>query len=47
MKSRETIVSETLTIIEQLSMFGVLKMWWVAKHLRRVEQEDRHPQPRA
>jgi len=39
MKSREVIVSETLAIIEQLSMFGVLKMWWVAKHLRKVELE--------
>lgn len=41
MQSRETIVSETLAIIEQLSMFGVLKMWWIAKHIRKIEQREK------
>lgn len=39
MKSREKVVSETLEIIEQLSMLGVLKMWWIAKHIHQVEKE--------
>lgn len=46
MQSRETIVSETLAIIEQLSMFGVLKVRWVAKHIRKVEQKEK-PRPKA
>lgn len=41
MQSRETIVSETLAIIEQLSMFGVLKIRWIAKHVRNVEQKEK------
>ena len=39
MKSREEMVSEIQAIAGELSMFGVLKMWWVAKHLRKVERE--------
>lgn len=46
MQSREMVVSEILAIIERLSMFGVIKIWWVAKHIRNVEQKKKL-QPKA
>lgn len=44
MKSREEIVAETVEIIKSLSMFGVLKIWWIAKYIRDKEKNPRCPE---
>lgn len=40
MESREIIVADVVQIAEELSMFGVLKLRWVARHLRKVELRE-------
>lgn len=40
-KSREEIVAEMVEIIKGLSMFGVLKIWWIAKYIR---DKEKNPQ---
>lgn len=38
MKTREEIIAETFAIAERLPMFGVLKLWWMAKHIQDTER---------
>lgn len=41
MKTKEEIIAETVLIAGRLPMFGVLKLWWMAKHIRDTERARR------